>query len=92
MLKRLIDIFISLTALIILSPVFLFVVYKIHRELGLPIFFSIIQMKRNLAEKMIFFIENPQQIAIMGNESYKIAVEKFDAEKVNNRLIQILFT
>lgn len=43
-----------------------------------------------LAEKMIYFIENPEQICIMGNESHKIAVEKFDADKVNRRLIQIL--
>lgn len=43
-----------------------------------------------LAEKMIYFIENPGQICIMGNESHKIAVEKFDADKVNRRLIKIL--
>lgn len=43
-----------------------------------------------LAEKMIYFIEHPEQIRIMGAESYKIAVEKFDAEKVNQRLINIL--
>lgn len=43
-----------------------------------------------LAEKMIYFIENPEQICIMGNESHKIAVEKFDADKVNRRLIKIL--
>lgn len=43
-----------------------------------------------LAEKMMYFIENPQQVTIMGNESYKIAVEKFDAEKVNQKLFEIL--
>lgn len=43
-----------------------------------------------LAEKMIYFIENPDQIAIMGHESYKIAQEKFDAEKVNQRLLKII--
>lgn len=43
-----------------------------------------------LAEKMIYFIEHPEQIYIMGNESHKIAVEKFDVDKVNRRLIQIL--
>lgn len=43
-----------------------------------------------LAEKMIYFIEHPEQIRLMGAESYKIAVEKFDAEKVNQRLINIL--
>ena len=43
-----------------------------------------------IAEKMIYFIENPEQIAIMGNESYKIAQEKFDAEKVNQRLLKMI--
>ena len=43
-----------------------------------------------LAEKMVYLIEHPDQIRLMGNESYKIAVEKFDAEKVNQRLMNIL--
>lgn len=43
-----------------------------------------------LAEKMCYFIENPQQVNIMGLESYKIAQEKFDAEKVNSKLIEIM--
>lgn len=43
-----------------------------------------------LAEKMIYFIENPDQVATMGYESYKIAQEKFDADKVNKRLIDML--
>lgn len=43
-----------------------------------------------LAEKMIYFIEHPEKIHAMGAESYKIAVEKFDAEKVNQRLMNIL--
>lgn len=43
-----------------------------------------------LAEKMIYFIEHPEQIEKMGYESYKIAQEKFDAEKVNQRLMNIL--
>ena len=43
-----------------------------------------------LAEKMIYFIEHPEQVKKMGNESYKIAVDKFDAEKVNQRLMNIL--
>lgn len=37
--KRLIDILISLTALIILSPVFLLVAYKVRQNMGSPIFF-----------------------------------------------------
>lgn len=43
-----------------------------------------------LAEKMIYLIENPKKISIMGDESHKMAVEKFDAEKVNQRLMKIL--
>ncbi|MCG8147761.1 glycosyltransferase family 4 protein [Moraxella sp. PS-22] len=43
-----------------------------------------------LAEKMVHFIENPEQIQVMGEESYKIAQEKFDAHKVNERLLKIL--
>ena len=43
-----------------------------------------------LAEKMIYFIEHPEQARLMGAESYKIAVEKFDAEKVNQRLVNML--
>ena len=37
--KRLVDILISLVALIILSPIFLLVTYKVRRNLGSPIFF-----------------------------------------------------
>ncbi|MGE6390363.1 glycosyltransferase family 4 protein [Psychrobacter pacificensis] len=43
-----------------------------------------------LAEKMIYFIEHPEQVKIMGDESYRIAQEKFDADKVNTRLLEIL--
>jgi len=43
-----------------------------------------------LAEKMIYFIEHPEQVAKMGYEGYKIAQEKFDADKVNTRLLNIL--
>lgn len=43
-----------------------------------------------LAEKMIYFIEHPQKITEMGDESHRIAIEKFDVNKVNQRLIQIL--
>lgn len=43
-----------------------------------------------LAEKMIYFIENPEQVNIMGQESFKMAVEKFDAHKVNKKLCSML--
>lgn len=43
-----------------------------------------------LAEKMIYFIEHPEKIVTMGDESHRIAIEKFDAEKVNHKLLKIL--
>ena len=43
-----------------------------------------------LAEKMIYFIEHPEQVRMMGDQSHRIAIEKFDAEKVNQRLLEIL--
>lgn len=36
-----------------------------------------------LAEKMIYLIEHPDQIVRMGNESYSIALDKFDVNKIN---------
>ena len=43
-----------------------------------------------LANKMMYFIEYPEQINIMGQESYKMAQEKFDAEKVNVKLLKMI--
>jgi len=43
-----------------------------------------------LADKMIYFIENPAAIKKMGHESHRLAVERFDAEKVNARLMKIM--
>lgn len=43
-----------------------------------------------LAEKMCYFIENPQQVNVMGMESYKIAQENFDVSKVNKKLFEIM--
>lgn len=43
-----------------------------------------------LADKMCYFIEYPEQINVMGLESFKIAQEKFDAEKINLKLIEII--
>lgn len=43
-----------------------------------------------LAENMIYFIENPKQIRFMGDESHKIALDKFDVVQVNQRLQNIL--
>lgn len=43
-----------------------------------------------LAEKMSYFIENPEIITQMGEESYKIAEKKFDSRRVNENMINIL--
>lgn len=43
-----------------------------------------------LAEKMCYFIENPERINIMGLESYKIAKQNFDVSKVNKKLFEIM--
>ena len=40
-----------------------------------------------LAEKMLYFIEHPERIHVMGLASYQIAKEKFDANIVNKRLL-----
>lgn len=43
-----------------------------------------------LAEKMIYFIEYPEQINKMGYQGYLYAKEHFDAEKVNTKLLEII--
>ncbi|WP_151743108.1 glycosyltransferase family 4 protein, partial [Acinetobacter sp. TUM15113] len=43
-----------------------------------------------LAKRMCYFIENPEQINIMGLESYKIAQKTFDVHKVNKKLFGIM--
>ena len=43
-----------------------------------------------LVKAMEYFIENPEEIKRMGEESHKIASEKFDGEKVNQKLLKII--
>ena len=43
-----------------------------------------------LAEKMIWFIENQQEWQRMGDASHKVATEKFDVHKVNTELLKIM--
>lgn len=45
-----------------------------------------------LAEKMIYFIENPNEIRSMGVESRRIAEASFDVGVVNERLCQLMFS
>lgn len=43
-----------------------------------------------LAEKMMVLIEKPQLAQKMGDKGYKMAVEKYDARKINQQLIALL--
>ncbi|MDP4495768.1 glycosyltransferase family 4 protein [Vibrio cholerae] len=43
-----------------------------------------------LAEKMLYLIEHPEEMQLMGNESYRIAKERFDVHKINPVLADIL--
>jgi glycosyltransferase involved in cell wall biosynthesis len=43
-----------------------------------------------LAQRMLYFLENPQVITIMGNRSREIACDKFNAIVVNDRLLKML--
>ncbi|BBL87596.1 glycosyl transferase [Vibrio rotiferianus] len=43
-----------------------------------------------LAERMIWFIENHDQWPVMGNKSYIMATEKFDVHKVNAEILKIM--
>lgn len=43
-----------------------------------------------LAEKMCYFIQFPEMVNVMGLKSFQIAQERFDANKVNTRLIEII--
>ena len=45
---------------------------------------------RALAEKMVYFIENNNEIERMGWESFCIAQDKLDVKKVNERLLSML--
>lgn len=43
-----------------------------------------------LVEKMIFFIENPEEINKMGTKSREMAENRYDVKKINQRLIGVL--
>ncbi|MGR2667464.1 glycosyltransferase family 4 protein [Vibrio campbellii] len=43
-----------------------------------------------LAERMIWFIENQEQWSLMGNKSHTMANEKFDVHKVNAEILKIM--
>lgn len=43
-----------------------------------------------LAEKMLYLIEHPEQLQEMGQQSARLARQKFDADQVNQRLLDLL--
>ena len=43
-----------------------------------------------LVEAMTYFVERPDKLSVMGLESHKIAVDKFDVNKVNEKLYRYL--
>lgn len=43
-----------------------------------------------LAEKMIWFIEHPEDIELMGLASRKVAEERFDVHMVNSRMLEVM--
>jgi glycosyltransferase involved in cell wall biosynthesis len=45
---------------------------------------------QQLSERLIWFIEHPEKWSDMGNESYRLAREKFDVNEVNNKILEIM--
>ena len=43
-----------------------------------------------LADRMCFFIKNPEKVHQMGQESYKMALHAYDVQKVNDKLLGIM--
>ena len=43
-----------------------------------------------LADKILYFIEHPEQVNVMGMKSRQIAQEKFDVNRVNEKLFEIM--
>lgn len=43
-----------------------------------------------LVDRMIYFVQNSEQVIIMGKESRRIAEQKFDVDKINKKLISII--
>jgi len=43
-----------------------------------------------LVDKMTYFINNPEAVKVMGLESRKVAVDKFDIDKINSKLMRVM--
>jgi len=53
-------------------------------------FFVPIKDSKALAEKMIYMIENRQEVEKMSDESYKYCKERFDVDIINKRMLEIM--
>ncbi|MCH7330895.1 sugar transferase [Acinetobacter modestus] len=68
MLKRLLDIMIALIALVILSPLYIFVAYKVKKNLGSPVLFRQVRPGLNgIPFEMIKFRTMKDAVDIQGN-------------------------
>lgn len=45
---------------------------------------------QQLSERMLWFIEHPEKWSDMGNESYRLAREKFDVNEINKKILEIM--
>jgi len=59
-------------------------------EEGLNGFLVPLRDAKALAERMEYFIKNPELIVSMGEESRRIAVEKYDVRKVNKEIMKVM--
>ena len=49
-----------------------------------------VQNVNALKEKCIYFIENPKKVVEMGLNARQFALDNFDQEKINNKIIQLI--
>lgn len=57
---------------------------------GVTGFLVAVQNSAAVAEKMIWFVNNPTEIEKMGRASYEFCKEKFDVKKVNKQMLEYL--
>lgn len=60
---------------------------KIEKQNG---FLIPIKNHEKLAEKMLHFLLNPEDITTFGQNGYQYAIEKFDVKKVNRHMVNII--
>jgi glycosyltransferase involved in cell wall biosynthesis len=53
-------------------------------------FFTDIHNYKDLAEKMLFFINNPETVAVFGKASHDICKKKYEVSLVNKRMLEIM--